>query len=1099
MSDPAPAMAPTTMTNRLTELFVRYRDHGDVDALAEVFDRTAPGLYRIALHLIGDPVEAEDVVQQTFLVAMEKARRFRSDAPLRPWLVGILSRRAKMAMRQRRRHPSSNGEEIGRVDGAVLDAETRGFVDEALATLAAPYREVVAAWLEGGKPPREIARDLGRAPSLVRLQLHRGLKLLRGRLPRGLAWAGAFALAAAPRGLAAIKADVLAEAAVAKAAAGSVLTIGGIVMTKKIALAATAVFLLVAALSWTFRPTEVTPSDPPTAVVAATRPERSVGEPVVETVRGEPAEDESPVRREPLAEVAPAGSDAVQGRVVAEGDAGPIAGATVSIRSSFSWPPRYAWTTQTDDEGRFLLDEMALYSSSDMVVEARGFAPRQVHYESMLADAEVRDGVFDLGDIELDTGEGIAGTVVETDGSPAAGASLFVADGFARSGVFHGAAARAAGRADQAGRFRVEHAASGPQGADVMLLAATASGLAITEVDLIRGVGVVEDVELVVMPSAGVTVSIVDEQGEPVADAEVVVEPRLEPWVRVTYVSEASGVYRGPSPIHGAWLGPHEALTRWYRAVSDRDGAVRLPGVPLSREADEVGLVGPYDLTVTCDGYEDALLEGLRFKPGDAHEVDVVLTPEHLIALRGVVVDGDDDDRPIAGAEIGFERASTAEGSNRNAAPAPRSYAGVETGRAGRFHADGFPSGSPWTVSAAKDGYFGDAVTVDRATGDEPIVLRLRRCHVIEGRVVDQHGRPVPRIQLAIDLDSVDTSGDTTWKRFGGVAVTDVVGRFRLSTPFDGEQTIKAIHLGFPPGRWAEREQSIVARAGERDVELVLIRAEPGVCDLTIDVVDAVDGSPLWLDSAWLHPSPLGSKRRAPMPRVSLGKVEIADVPVGMWTLVGHAAERGEISHELEIPRDATSHHERVLVLRHGEVRVRVELTGGHTGEVTINLSRRATQVGVGERPYLRVAPDQTFVLRALPGPLRLRLSGRHAYGEAEVDVVTGEVRELVLRGGVGGEVKTDGLSELAPGRLALFVADPSSDWRCAADFRLNDGDQGELVAASAPGPCRWRIHRQDDDAGDGDASEWPVVASGTATVTAGETTRIRVAAPSGD
>ena len=61
------------MFDRPTRLFLRWRDRGDAAALAELFDRTAPELLRLALHLCRHAVDAEDVLQATFLAAIESA------------------------------------------------------------------------------------------------------------------------------------------------------------------------------------------------------------------------------------------------------------------------------------------------------------------------------------------------------------------------------------------------------------------------------------------------------------------------------------------------------------------------------------------------------------------------------------------------------------------------------------------------------------------------------------------------------------------------------------------------------------------------------------------------------------------------------------------------------------------------------------------------------------------------------------------------------------------------------------------------------------------------------------------------------------------
>ena len=57
-------------------LFERFRRRRGAGSLAQVFDRTAPALMRLALHLSRDRHVAEDLVQQTFLTAIETADRW---------------------------------------------------------------------------------------------------------------------------------------------------------------------------------------------------------------------------------------------------------------------------------------------------------------------------------------------------------------------------------------------------------------------------------------------------------------------------------------------------------------------------------------------------------------------------------------------------------------------------------------------------------------------------------------------------------------------------------------------------------------------------------------------------------------------------------------------------------------------------------------------------------------------------------------------------------------------------------------------------------------------------------------------------------------
>jgi len=202
------------MDRELERLFLRYRTDGDSGALAEVFDRAAPEILKVAIHLTKDPVEAEDLLQQTFIVAIEKAAAFDARRRLVPWLLGILANLAK----RRGRHPPDPDRLDPRpkpTDPADA-AERKEATDElgrAVDKLPEPYRAVLRLRLRDLEPAA-IAHELGRAPGTVRSQIHRGLELLRRALPAGLSL-GALGTVVATRGLAAVRAEVTRAAVVA--------------------------------------------------------------------------------------------------------------------------------------------------------------------------------------------------------------------------------------------------------------------------------------------------------------------------------------------------------------------------------------------------------------------------------------------------------------------------------------------------------------------------------------------------------------------------------------------------------------------------------------------------------------------------------------------------------------------------------------------------------------------------------------------------------------------------------------------------------------------------------------------------------------------
>ncbi len=173
--------------------FQRFRDTKAPAALAAVFDATAPELARVARYLAGTG-GAEDLLQTTYLAAIETAEQWDPRMPLLPWLLGILVHRARDEGRRRRRRvdPRRWTDALrpwqGREPASDAAHRERAAVcREAVAALPVHYRQVIVLHFEHGLSCREIADTLDRPAGTVRTQLVRGLDQLRARLPTGLA------------------------------------------------------------------------------------------------------------------------------------------------------------------------------------------------------------------------------------------------------------------------------------------------------------------------------------------------------------------------------------------------------------------------------------------------------------------------------------------------------------------------------------------------------------------------------------------------------------------------------------------------------------------------------------------------------------------------------------------------------------------------------------------------------------------------------------------------------------------------------------------------------------------------------------------------
>jgi RNA polymerase sigma-70 factor (ECF subfamily) len=167
---------------------------GDLNALSELVARYQNRLYRYLLRIVGQPAEAEDLFQQTWLKVVEKIRSFDESRNFDAWLFTLARNLAIDHLRRIRPqsldeplansgHRETLADRIPSRDHAPLDhalaAERRTRIDEAMVALAMIYREVLTLRFEDEMKIDEIARVTGVPVSTVKSRLRRSLEQLR--------------------------------------------------------------------------------------------------------------------------------------------------------------------------------------------------------------------------------------------------------------------------------------------------------------------------------------------------------------------------------------------------------------------------------------------------------------------------------------------------------------------------------------------------------------------------------------------------------------------------------------------------------------------------------------------------------------------------------------------------------------------------------------------------------------------------------------------------------------------------------------------------------------------------------------------------------
>ena len=181
---PAVERGPLATGESNAELVARART-GDGAACDLLVRRHLRAAYAVALAVVRDPAEAEDVAQDAFALAFERLDSCREPERFAGWLLQIVRNQALTSVdRMRLRGPTvdpASAPEVG-VSGHAENAPLRAQLLSALSGLGAVQREVVLLHdLEGWTHP-EIADALGFSELMSRQHLFQARRTLRSLL-----------------------------------------------------------------------------------------------------------------------------------------------------------------------------------------------------------------------------------------------------------------------------------------------------------------------------------------------------------------------------------------------------------------------------------------------------------------------------------------------------------------------------------------------------------------------------------------------------------------------------------------------------------------------------------------------------------------------------------------------------------------------------------------------------------------------------------------------------------------------------------------------------------------------------------------------------
>lgn len=152
---------------------------GSEGAFRELYRAYVRPVYWVAFGLVGDATDAEDIVQDTFVVAWKKIPSLRLEgASLLPWLATVCRFQAQNRLRARRRHGSHTqlDEQIPAavdVEAQIVEAQTVAAILGAVERLSELDREIFRLCAAEGYGYEAAAASLGVTHGAVRNRLSR--------------------------------------------------------------------------------------------------------------------------------------------------------------------------------------------------------------------------------------------------------------------------------------------------------------------------------------------------------------------------------------------------------------------------------------------------------------------------------------------------------------------------------------------------------------------------------------------------------------------------------------------------------------------------------------------------------------------------------------------------------------------------------------------------------------------------------------------------------------------------------------------------------------------------------------------------------------
>ena len=166
-------------------------EQGDPRAQLQVYDNYSRGMYHVALRIVKDPAEAEDVMQESMITAFNKMSQWNREATFGSWLKRIVINNSLSLLRKKNKMETVAYEEVAyhiesQADEEQIDMENAGMtakkVLHIMNKLKDNYRQILTLHLIEGMDNEEICEIMKISNAMCRTTISRAKESLRTKI-----------------------------------------------------------------------------------------------------------------------------------------------------------------------------------------------------------------------------------------------------------------------------------------------------------------------------------------------------------------------------------------------------------------------------------------------------------------------------------------------------------------------------------------------------------------------------------------------------------------------------------------------------------------------------------------------------------------------------------------------------------------------------------------------------------------------------------------------------------------------------------------------------------------------------------------------------